>query len=157
MSFSHFVHLEKKRFIGISEKTNNKLEMTEERKIPALWDEFWKQDAHFILSGGQSDVIALYSDYEQETHGQYTFSIGTFTDGGSTLPKYKERILPTSSYAVFTSRVGPIEDIVIETWREIWSWEKRHLRTYSGDFEQYGLAAAQPLQAQIQIFIAVQS
>ncbi|MBT2575278.1 AraC family transcriptional regulator [Bacillus sp. ISL-51] len=157
MSFSHFVHLEKKRFIGISERTSNKLEMTAERKIPALWDEFWKRDAPIMLAGGQSDVIALYSDYEQETHGQYTFSIGTFTDGISTFPKYKERILPASSYAVFTSRSGPIEEIVIETWQEVWSWEKRHLRTYSGDFEQYGLEAAQPLQAQIQIFIAVQS
>ncbi|MCY9190594.1 GyrI-like domain-containing protein, partial [Bacillus mojavensis] len=62
---------------------------------------------------------------------------------------------PASAYAVFTSKIGPIEDVVLETWKEIWTWDKRHLRTFSGDFEQYDQSALSPQRAQVKIFVAI--
>lgn len=38
MGFSHITHLDRKRFAGLSQRTSNALEMTEERRIPALWE-----------------------------------------------------------------------------------------------------------------------
>lgn len=49
MGFSHITHLDRKRFAGLSQRTSNALEMTEERRIPALWDQFWKQDMSALL------------------------------------------------------------------------------------------------------------
>ncbi|MDK2598781.1 GyrI-like domain-containing protein [Bacillus stercoris] len=158
MGFSHMTHLDRKRFAGLSQRTSNALEMTEERRIPALWDQFWKQNKSALLSQGEKDqsIIALYSNYEQETNGLYTFSIGTFQEYDDILPEPYENIdLPASAYAVFTSRIGPIEEIVLETWKDIWTWDKRHLRTFTGDFEVYDRSAAVPQRAQVNIYVAI--
>lgn len=158
MGFSHMTHLEQKRFAGLSQRTSNALEMAGERRIPALWDQFWKQDMSALVSQAERDqsIIALYSNYEQETNGLYTFSIGTFQEESGTFPELYENIdLPASDYAVFTSRIGPIEEVVLETWKEIWTWDKRHLRTFTGDFEMYDQRAAVPQRAQVNIYIAI--
>ncbi|PJM64655.1 AraC family transcriptional regulator [Bacillus subtilis] len=158
MGFSHMTHLDRKRFAGLSQRTSNALEMTVERRIPALWDQFWKQDMSALLSQSEKDksIIALYSNYEQETNGLYTFSVGTFQEYDDILPGPYENIdLPASAYAVFTSRIGPIEEIVLETWKEIWTWDKRHLRTFTGDFEMYDQSAAVPQRAQVNIYVAI--
>ncbi|MCY7892727.1 GyrI-like domain-containing protein [Bacillus vallismortis] len=158
MSFSHMTHLEQKRFAGLSQRTTNALEMTEQRRIPALWDQFWQLDMSALFSQAEKDqnIIALYSNYEQETNGLYTFSVGTFQKESSTLSEPYEIIdLPASDYAVFTSRIGPIEEVVLETWKEIWSWDKRHLRTFTGDFEMYDQSAAVPQRAQVRIYVAI--
>lgn len=59
MSFSHMTHLEQKWFAGLSQRTSNALEMTEERRIPALWDQFWKQDMRSFLTGKRSEHYCL--------------------------------------------------------------------------------------------------
>ncbi|MEC1548786.1 GyrI-like domain-containing protein [Bacillus rugosus] len=158
MSFSHMTHIEQKWFTGLSQRTSNALEMTEERRIPALWDQFWKQDRSVLFSQAKDQsIIALYSNYEQETKGFYTFSVGTFQEDSTLLESYESIDLPASAYAVFTSRIGPIEEIVLETWKEIWTWDKRHLRTYTGDFEIYDQSAAVPQRAQVNIYVAIKS
>ncbi|OUL06361.1 GyrI-like domain-containing protein [Bacillus spizizenii] len=157
MSFSHMTHLEQKWFAGLSQRTSNALEMTEERRIPALWDQFWKKDMSVLFSQAtDQSIISLYSNYEQETKGFYTFSIGTFQADSRTLPEPYENIdLPASAYAVFTSKIGPIEEVVYETWKEIWTWDKRHLRTFTGDFEMYDQSATVPQRAQVNIYVAI--
>ncbi|MGR6858751.1 GyrI-like domain-containing protein [Bacillus halotolerans] len=158
MSYSHMTHLEQKRFSGLSQRTSNALEMTEKRQIPLLWNRFWQQDTSVLLPPDKKDqsIIALYSHYEQQENGFYTFSVGAFTEHSDMLPEpYEDIYLPASAYAVFTSRIGPIEDIVLDTWKEIWSWDKRHLRTFAGDFEQYDQSALSPQRAQVKIFVAI--
>ncbi|MGF7532979.1 GyrI-like domain-containing protein [Bacillus mexicanus] len=158
MSFSHMTYLEQKRFAGLSQRTSNALEMTEDRRIPALWDQFWEQDMSALFSLAEKDqsIIALYSNYEQETNGFYTFSVGTFQEESGTVPQPYENInLPASAYAVFTSRTGPIEEVILETWKEIWTWDQRHLRTFTGDFEIYDQNAAIPQRAQVRIYVAI--
>lgn len=59
MGFSHITHLDLKRFAGLSQRTSNALEMTEERRIPALWDQLWKQDMSALLSQAEKDKLSL--------------------------------------------------------------------------------------------------
>ncbi|MEC1901863.1 GyrI-like domain-containing protein [Bacillus atrophaeus] len=158
MSFSHYVQMEQQHFIGMSVRTSNALEMSSEGKIPRLWNSFWQENPQGILAEPPEDkkIITLYSDYEQKEHGMYTFSIGTFTNQARKVHEpFKENTLPSSAYAVFSSRTGPIDEVVLETWKEIWSWEKRHLRTFSGDFEVYDQGAVAFGQAKVKIYIAV--
>lgn len=61
----------------------------------------------------------------------------------------------SSTYARFQTRKGPIEEVVFETWQQIWSWDQRYLRTYTGDFEWYDERSIDPKEAQIDIYIAV--
>ncbi|MFT0800854.1 GyrI-like domain-containing protein [Bacillus swezeyi] len=152
MSFSHFEKLNTKLFTGISTVTSNEEEASEKGKIPSMWELFQKEKP---LPAFQipRDIIALYSDYETDEHGTYTFSIGTFIEQEQDV--FNVMTLPASEYAVFISRRGRIEEVVIETWREIWEWDQKGLRTYTGDFEVYDEKTADRDNAQVAIYVAV--
>lgn len=104
------------------------------------------------LRGGHAPVIGLYSDYEKDENGAYLFTAGQLVD--QRLAQDAKEI-PGSTYARFQTRKGPIEEVVFETWRQIWSWDQRYLRTYTGDFEWYDERSIDPKEAQIDIYIAV--
>ncbi|MCY7616960.1 AraC family transcriptional regulator [Bacillus sp. NMCC46] len=141
------VTLEKQWMKGLSVRTTNEMELTKERKIAPLWQQFFAQQPH----GGQAPVIGLYSDYEKDEHGSYLFTAGHFVD--QHLEHVKE--IPSSTYARFRTRKGPIEEVVLETWQQIWNWDQRYFRTYTGDFEWYDERSIDPKEAQIDIYIAV--
>ncbi|MDA1475091.1 GyrI-like domain-containing protein [Bacillus changyiensis] len=143
MSFSHFEVLDKKRFVGRSTVTNNKLEMSGAGKIPSLWKE-----------KNEGSQIALYSNYESDEYGTYTFSLGSFTEHQPEQSTLNVITIPASTYAVFVSRRGLVEEVVLETWQEIWTWDKKSLRTYTGDFEVYDHIMDQK-NAQVAIYVAV--
>ncbi|BCE14888.1 hypothetical protein RSC3_02244 [Bacillus paralicheniformis] len=44
---------------------------------------------------------------------------------------------------------------MFETWQEIWTWDEKNLRTYTGDFEVYDEQAENPENAQVVIYVAV--
>lgn len=141
------VTLEKHFVKGLSVRTTNKIELTEERNIAPLWQQFFEQQLH----GGRAPVIGLYSQYEKDENGSYLFTAGQFVD------HHLEGALeiPPATYARFRTRKGPMEEVVFETWQMIWKWNKRHLRTFTGDFEWYDERAIDPKEAQIDIYIAV--
>ncbi|MDA7027842.1 GyrI-like domain-containing protein [Bacillus sp. CLL-7-23] len=148
MSFSHFEILDKKRFVGRSTVTNNKLEMSGEGNIPSLWK--------LCKEKNEVSQIALYSNYESDEYGTYTFSLGSFTELQPEQSTLNVITLPASTYAVFVSRRGLVEEVVLETWQEIWTWDKKSLRTYTGDFEVYDHIMDQK-NAQVAIYVAVKS
>ncbi|TYS28588.1 GyrI-like domain-containing protein [Bacillus pumilus] len=141
------VILEKQWMKGLSVRTTNEMEQTKERKIAPLWQQFFAQQIH----GGQAPVTGLYSDYEKDEHGSYLFTAGQFAD--PQLEHAKE--IPASTYARFRTKKGPIEEVVFETWQQIWTWDERHFRTYTGDFEWYDERSIDPKEAQIDIYIAI--
>jgi predicted transcriptional regulator YdeE len=68
------------------------------------------------------------------------------------------RTVPKAKYAVFSSEKGPIPQIVYDVWKRIWAWtplETRGGRAYSTDFEVYDHRAADPTNAQIDVFVSV--
>lgn len=153
MSFFHFEKQKAKLFSGVSTVTSNQNEATEKGKIPSMWSLYRERFPHKERQDMKRDTIALYSDYESEEYGAYTFSIGTFADQHEKAANVIS--LPASEYAVFVSRRGRIEEVVFETWQEIWTWAEKNLRTYTGDYEVYGEQAVNPENAQVAIYIAV--
>ncbi|WP_138825915.1 GyrI-like domain-containing protein [Bacillus altitudinis] len=142
------VILQKQWIKGLSVRTTNEMEQTNERKIAPLWQQFFTQQ----LDGGHAPVIGLYSDYEKDENGAYLFTAGQLVD--QQLAQDAKEI-PGSTYARFKTRKGPIEEVVFETWQQIWSWDQRYLRTYTGDFEWYDERSIDPKEAQVDIYIAV--
>ncbi|MBD3858495.1 AraC family transcriptional regulator [Bacillus sp. 28A-2] len=141
------VTLQKQWIKGLSIRTTNEMERTKERKIAPLWEQFFAQQLH----GGQAPVIGLYSDYEKDENGSYLFTAGQLVN------QHTEQAIeiPASAYARFRTRKGPIEEVVLETWQQIWKWDQRHFRTYTGDFEWYDERSIDPKEAQIDIYITV--
>ena len=68
------------------------------------------------------------------------------------------KTVPAGRYAVFTSDKGPVQKVVVAAWQRIWSAPKNELggdRAYRADFEVYDERAANPGDAQADIYIGI--
>ncbi|OMD13575.1 hypothetical protein BJP48_24455 [Paenibacillus odorifer] len=66
--------------------------------------------------------------------------------------------VPESRYMVFTTKKGPVFEVVAQAWGEIWAYFKqsREARTYTGDFEIYDSRNFDPADTQVEIYIAIE-
>ncbi|OMD05362.1 effector binding domain-containing protein [Paenibacillus sp. FSL R5-0636] len=67
-------------------------------------------------------------------------------------------VVPESKYMVFTTKKGPVFEVVAQAWGEIWAYFKecREARTYTGDFEIYDSRNFDPADTQVEIYIAIE-
>ncbi|MBE1555841.1 GyrI-like domain-containing protein [Sporosarcina limicola] len=156
------VMIEKAQFsiMGTSVRTTNANEMTANAKISGLWERFYGQKvAKEIANPVNPNVIyGLYSDYENGMNGEYSITLGLEVSSHNTPSEgLVVKTVPASKYVVFTSEKGPFPDVVINLWQDIWAWSDKAdvERTYTGDFEVYDERCADPREAQVDIYIAV--
>lgn len=147
-------------FVGVGARTANIHEMTGKGEIPALWEKYFTEQImeHIPAKLRMGETIALYSNYESDQFGEYTFSIGAAVENTTLIPEGMMEIsIPSAKYAVFTTEVGPVKDIVMQAWMGIWKWfETANVeRTFTGDFEVYDEKCTNPDQAQVDIYIAI--
>ncbi|MCM3737689.1 GyrI-like domain-containing protein [Bacillus cytotoxicus] len=144
--------------IGISITTNNELEMSSDGKIPHLWNQYFQEQITNLIpnKATQTETLALYSNYESDETGLYTFTIAvpvsTVIDTPENMTSFT---IPAATYAVFTTRKGPLSEIIAESWQEIWNWSKENKRAFTIDFELYDERACDPNDAQVDIYIAL--
>jgi predicted transcriptional regulator YdeE len=145
------------KFIGKFVKTTNEAEMTGNGVIPAQWESFYKdQTLDTIPSKKNSKIMAIYTDYESDETGSYTFALGTEVTDVDDVPQgMKSYSIPECNYMVFTTRKGPIQEIVVEAWMYIWEWSKTNNRAFLTDFELYDERCADPENSQVDIYISV--
>jgi predicted transcriptional regulator YdeE len=144
-------------FLGISARTSNQAEMNGEGVIPSQWENFYKnQVLHSIPNKKNSAIIALYTNYESDETGTYTFALGAEVTESQIIPNGMDKIeIPSCNYIVFTTRKGPVQEVVIETWQEIWKWSRNNERAFISDFEVYDERATDPKNSQVDIYISV--
>ncbi|WP_160031769.1 GyrI-like domain-containing protein [Paenibacillus sp. An7] len=145
------------RFLGMAAKTNNQAEFKGEGVIPSLWSNFYANNVlERIPNKTNSSIIALYTKYESDETGGYTIALGTEIVEGHAVPSgLEEWVVPESKYVVFTTRIGPVQEVVVETWQEIWEWSKYNERAFQFDFELYDLRSVDPMNGQVDIYISV--
>ena len=146
--------------IGISARTTNAIEMSGRGVIGKQWDRFMKDGLlGKIPERADTNILALYTEYESDHSGAYTFILGAKVSSAENVPPgmvLKE--VPPGKYAVFTSARGPAAKVVPESWRHINSLPKSAPggdRTYQADFEVYGPSAADPQHAQVEIYVGI--
>jgi predicted transcriptional regulator YdeE len=155
---------EKEQFslMGISVRTSNANEMTEEAKIPGLWERYYGQEVFYKMPNLMyaSATYGLYSDYVAGVNGEYTLTVGFEVNDYSELPKeFAVKTIPAAKYMVFTSEKGSISEIVFKLWQDIWRWFEQEgaERTYTGDFEVYDERCLDTKNAQVDIYIAIKA
>jgi predicted transcriptional regulator YdeE len=152
-----FIHADGFTIIGIEARTSFRNEK-DGGVFAAMWQRFLAEAMHAIPNRADSDLIALYTDYESDEFGEYTFVLGARVTSSENLPEgMVVRQIPAARCAVFTSERGPVKDVVINTWKRIWNEPRtaEYTRSYQSDYEVYGPAAADPNNCQIDIFIGV--
>lgn len=157
------VRLEEFTIAGISARTTNARELSGSGVISGLWNRYFseniaKQLAQHSLS---QKIYSVYAEYENGAIGEYTSLIGNRVADKSAIasPSITTITLPAAQYAVFTSRRGPLSEVVAEAWQFIWSWSMNSelSRTFTGDFEHYDERASNPNDAIVEIYVAVEA
>jgi predicted transcriptional regulator YdeE len=143
--------------IGKPATTTNEAEMKGEGVIPTKWQDFYQaQLLEKIPNKKNSIILALYTDYQSDETGPYTFAIGTEVSNINEVPKgMKSFSIPEGHYKVFTTRKGPVNEVVVEAWQYIWEWSKTNERAFLTDFELYDERCADPENAQVDIYISI--
>jgi predicted transcriptional regulator YdeE len=139
--------------IGIEARTSFQKEHEGAGTFEKQWGRVHRETViSSIPNRADNEVLSLYTDYESDLYGEYTFVIGARVTSTDTVPEgMVARHVPAANYCVFTSDRGPIGEIVIDTWKKI--WESDCARSYRYDFEVYGANASDPAASVVDIYV----
>ncbi|WP_230199166.1 GyrI-like domain-containing protein [Risungbinella massiliensis] len=143
--------------IGTSKTTSNTAEMSGNGIIAKQWENFYQNNIHAqILNKKDTSILALYTDYESDETGSYTYALGAQVEDTVDVPEGMEKIIiPPAKYVVFTTSKGPLQEVSVEAWKYIWEWSKQNERAFLADFEVYDERASDPQNAQVDIYISI--
>ena len=143
MSEPRLETLESFEVAGLTIRTSNAQEMDPETaQIAAVWNQFFEGGSYDNLRGDDEHppLHGVYSDYESDADGAYTLTVGVAA--GETAGHDGDVVLVTvedGEYLVWEAE-GELEDIVPETWEEIWAYfedNPSYVRAYRTDFERF--------------------
>jgi predicted transcriptional regulator YdeE len=122
--------------------------------IPPLWQKFLSENTMAQIPGkAGNDIYCIYTEYEKDYTRPYTVVLGCRVEAAAPVPEgFKKITISAGNYAVFTAKGRLDEGIVYQAWTEIWNSTAK--RIYTTDFEVYGAKAADPANAEVDIFVA---
>jgi predicted transcriptional regulator YdeE len=146
--------------VGVAARTRNAAEMNGKGKIGAVWQTMLQQNlAAKIPNKLGVDLVAIYTHYETDHTGHYTYLLGVPVSSTEHLqPGLTVTYVPAGRYAVLSSDRGPITQVVPEIWRRVWAMSPGQLggrRAFQADYEIYDQRAADPDNAQIEVHIGL--
>jgi predicted transcriptional regulator YdeE len=146
--------------VGLSARTNNAHEMSGNGKIGTVWQSFLQPSLIAKIPNKIGvDPVAVYTDYETDHTGHYTYLLGLPITSAEFVPaSLTVKHVPAGRYAVFTSGKGPVTRVVPEIWQRIWSLSPKELggeRAFQSDFEIYDQRTADPENAQIDVYVGL--
>ena len=146
--------------IGIEARTSNAQEASGNSAIGKLWGRFATEDLLRRIPHRMDDrIVAVYSEYESDKDGPYTYTLGAKVSSTRDVPAgMVARKVLSGDYAMFTAQGGAPPQMTVDLWKHIWSLEKPgplH-RAYKTDFEVHSALEAQPPDTHIDVYIGVQ-
>jgi predicted transcriptional regulator YdeE len=104
-------------------------------------------------------TFCVYTDYESDITGDYTYFIGEEVSSFETIPEgFQTLSIPAQTYAKFTTEPGPMPDVVIGAWQKIWQMTPEDFgsqRRFSADFELYDERASDHQNATLDVYIGI--
>lgn len=158
------VQHKKMTLAGVSIRTTNAVETGPDGRLSQLWETYFSSNIAAQTGTTTPEFIyALYTDYESDATGAYTVVIGheVADDRVQTGAHEGDNLvfiaLPESKYMVYTTKKGPVFEVVAQAWGEIWAYfkESQEVRAYTGDFELYDASNFDPANTEVQIYIAI--
>ncbi|WP_158945444.1 GyrI-like domain-containing protein [Granulicella sp. S190] len=146
--------------VGVAARTNNAAEMNGSGKIGQIWQTLLRDSLVAKIPNKLGvDLIAVYTDYEGDHRGQYTYLLGLPVSSIQDVPaNFIAKHIPNGRYAVVTSNRGPLKEVVAEAWQRIWAMSPEDLggtRSFRSDYEIYDQRAADPEKAQIEVYVGL--
>ena len=146
--------------IGISARTSNTKEVTDDGVIGKMWGRLFQEGLIAkIPNKADQNIVAVYTDYASDHNGDYTYILGARVTSDTEIPAgMVAKKIPAQKFAVFTSDRGPAPKVVPALWMKINSLPKTAVggdRLYKGDFEVYDQRASHPENLQVDIYIGI--
>lgn len=150
------VNLSSMKIIGITVRTSNAAGASG-TDIPTLWNRFMSEGVLSKIPNRINDTIyCVYTEYEGNHTQPYTTLLGCQVTELDSIPGNMTGIeIPMGLYEQVTATGNLMNGIVFEAWMEI--WQRPLNRTYKADFEVYDEKAANLSNAEVKIFVGVQS
>jgi predicted transcriptional regulator YdeE len=147
--------------VGLARRTNNAREAAGQGEIGKVWLEFTQEHvAEKIDHPLDENLVAVYTDYESDQHGDYTYLLGKKVADLLNLPAgLVGRHVPSGRYAIFVSEKGPLVQVVPKTWERIWSTSVPAMggrRAFEADYEIYDERARDPQDGQVAVYVGLQ-
>jgi predicted transcriptional regulator YdeE len=156
------LHVDSFTVIGIEARTSNAREAGDEAVIGKMWARLATENVlNRIQHRVDPHIVAIYSDYESDKDGPYTYTLGAKVSAARDVPPdMVVRKVLSGDYAMFTAQGGAPPQMNIDLWKRIWSLEKSPQqlhRAYKTDFEvHYNGLQAQPPDTHIDVYIGIQ-
>jgi predicted transcriptional regulator YdeE len=140
--------------IGIAVRTTNENGQSG-KDIPALWDQFMSKGVlEKIPNKISNDIYCMYTDYEKDHTKPYTTILGCKVAILDNLPEgMVGKHIGDSKYSKQVAKGNIMEGMVFNQWLKIWQSDLP--RTFTADFEVYGSKTTNPVDAEVDIFIAI--
>ncbi len=104
-------------------------------------------------------TFCVYTDYESDHNGEYTYLIGEEVSSFEQLPEGLEKhTIKPQTYTKFTNGPAPMPRVVKEPWHKIWEMTDEELggeRRYHADFEIYDERAKDHQNVVLDIYIGI--
>jgi predicted transcriptional regulator YdeE len=146
--------------VGIAVRTSNAKEMTADGVIGKQWARLMQDGVlRKIPNKADKAIVAVYTDYASDKDGEYTYVLGArVTSDSEVAAGMVAKKIPAGRYAVFTSERGAAAKVVPEAWMQINSLPRSATggdRVYRADFEVYDERAADPQNAQVDVYVGI--
>ncbi len=155
------LHVDKFTVVGVEARTTNAQETTGNGPISKLWTRL--QADNFLAripNRVDSRIVAVYSDYESDKDGPYTYLLGARVASGNEVPAgLASRTVVSGTYGLFTAEGGPPPEMVVNLWKRVWSLEKPDQlhRAYKTDYEVHYKSPNDPASAHVDVYIGLQN
>lgn len=145
------------RMVATTLRTSYAVETTPEGKIMNQWLSYFNDYHDKVANKLNGNVYGLYSDYESDHLGEYTLYIGAESD--AQVPEgMVEKQVEEAKYLVFTTKPGPMPQVIIDGWFYIWNFFGNgceYERTFTNDFELYDERSEDQQNAVLEYWIAI--
>jgi len=146
--------------IGISARTSNAKEVTDEGMIGKMWARLFQEGVLAkIPNKADQNIVAVYTDYAGDHDGEYTYVLGARVTSDSEVPTgMVAKKITAQKFAVFTSERGPAQKVVPQVWMKINSLPQTAVggdRNYKADFEIYDERASDPQNLQMDVYVGI--
>lgn len=152
------------KLTGIKVRTSNKAEFNPSTaKIGATIEQYFKNRIADKIADRKNPgtTICLYTEYESDMNGEYSYFIGEEVTSYDNLPEgLNTHTIPSQTYVKFTTQSGVMPNVVINAWQQIWQMSRADLggiRNYKADFEIYDTRSQDSNNTIIDIYIGIKS
>jgi predicted transcriptional regulator YdeE len=140
--------------MGVQRRTSN-ADGRSVQDIPSCWQDFLTKNmaSKIPYRAKTPAMFAVYSDYESDWTGEYSYMIGCEVTKADRIPEgLAVARIPTQTYAAFTA-TGQMPDAIQGVWMSIWGTKLP--RTYTFDFEQYDARFTRKQNKEADVYVAV--